>query len=289
MEAVVRAAEEPEAFMEIRDKSVIITGASEGIGAACARLLTERGARLVLTARSEPKLRQVAGPGAVVVPGDLTEPETRKRVVEAALNQYGRIDILINNAGVGLAEAAWRAPLDLVRRMMELNFFAALGMVQLVVPHMIGQRSGMIVNVSSIAGKVVFPWITPYCASKYALCALSDGLRMELKHWGVRVLTVCPGYVTTGFHEHVLAGEVPAAVRRARSFPISAEQCAQAIIRGIEKEKRTVVVPWLGWLLIGFARLFPRALEAKFAQLYGEHQPSRPEPVAQQRSHDPQA
>jgi len=256
--------------MEIAGKVAIVTGASEGIGAACARLLAERGARLVLAARSEEKLRKVGGPGAVIVAGDLTEAVTRQRLVEQARQAFGQIDILINNAGVGLYQPAWRAPMDQVRWMMELNFFAPLDLIQRVAPVMAEQGRGVIVNVSSIAGKVTLPWMTLYSASKYALCSLSDGVRMELKSRGIHVVSVCPGYVTTGFHQHVLGGDVPPSVKRSRKLPITAEKCAAAIVESIEKEKRTVVVPAAGWLFVAFARLLPWLLDSKLEQLYRE-------------------
>src|SRR4051794_12362363 len=109
-------------YMRIGGKVVLITGASEGIGAACAREFARRGARLSLTARSEDKLKEVGGPGAVITAGDITDGEVRRRVVERTVEQLGGIDILINNAGIGLYSPAWKAPLDEAHAMFELNF-----------------------------------------------------------------------------------------------------------------------------------------------------------------------
>ncbi len=261
--------------MRIDGSVVLITGASEGIGAACARAFARRGARLALTARSRDKLAQVGGPDALTVAGDLTEAAVRRGIVEATLERFGSIDILVNNAGVGLYTPAWQASLAAARRMFELNFFALLELTQLVVPHMQQQRRGAIVNVSSIAGKMAFPWLTLYCASKYAVCALGDGLRMELAPYGIQVTTVCPGHVETGFAGHVLEGGLSRRIERTRKFSISAEHCAEAIVHGVERGARTVMTPRLGWLLVALERLLPGLVDRQMARLY-----HRPEPPA---------
>jgi short-subunit dehydrogenase len=123
----------------------------------------------------------------------------------------------------------------------------------------------MIVNIGSIGGKMVLPWSTLYSASKYAVGALTEGLRMELRHDGVHAMLVCPGYVKTGFQEHVRGGDVPADVLRSRRYAITAEQCAAAIRRGVEREARTVMTPRAGWVLVALARLFPSIVQARMA------------------------
>ncbi len=253
--------------MQIDGKIILITGASEGIGAACAAQFQRRGAKLSLVARNETKLREVGGRDSVITAGDITDPEVRKRAVEATIERFGQIDILINNAGVGLYAPSWQAPLEEVRKMMELNFFSALGMIQQVVPRMKARRSGCIVNVGSIAGKVTLPWLTLYSASKYALGSLTDGLRMELHRDGIHAITVCPGYVSTGFQQHILLGRVPDAVQRTNMFRITAEQCAEAIARGVEKNARTVVTPRAGWAFIILERLFPSLIDDRLEEM----------------------
>ena len=252
--------------MRIEGKVVLITGASEGIGAACASEFARAGARLALTARNEAALLKVGGDG-LIVPGDLTDEAARHEIVARTIERYGSIDILINNAGMGTYQPSWSIPLGDARRLMELNFFALLGLTQLVVPHMQSRRSGMIVNVGSIGGKVVLPWMTVYSASKYALGALTEGMRMELRGSGISTMIVCPGYVQTGFQQHVIAGKAPAPLERGRRFAITAAQCAHAIRRGVERDARTVVTPGAGWILIGLARLFPSIVQARMAEL----------------------
>ena len=254
--------------MEFTGKIVLITGASEGIGAACAHALRERGARLALVARSEGKLRSVAGPDDLVLPADLTRAQDREQAVQQALAHFGRIDILINNAGAGLYAPSWQAPMEDVRRMYELNFFAPLEMIQLVVPGMRARREGLIVNIASIAGKVTLPWLTLYSASKYALGSLTDGLRMELRREGIHTITVCPGYVSTAFQDHVLSGQPPEHVRRTKMFKITPERCALDIVKGMERGARTVVTPASGWAFVVLERLFPSWIDRKLEDIY---------------------
>jgi short-subunit dehydrogenase len=252
--------------MRIDGKVVLITGASEGIGAACAAEFARVGAKLSLTARSEEGLKQ-AGPAALVTAGDLTSGDTRRQVVARTLERFGAIDILINNAGAGTYQPSWNMPIEEARRLMELNFFALLDMTQLVVPHMRARKTGMVVNIGSIGGKMVLPWSTMYSASKYAVGALTEGLRMELRREGVDAMLVCPGYVKTGFQEHVYGGRVPPAVLRTRRYAITAEQCAAAIRRGVERNARTVMTPRAGWILVALARLFPAIVQTRMASM----------------------
>jgi short-subunit dehydrogenase len=254
--------------MRIEGKVALITGASEGIGAACAAEFARAGAQLSITARSEDGLRRAA-PDALITPGDLTRDDTRQLVVERTLERFGRIDILVNNAGAGLYLPAWSAPVEEARRMFELNFFAPLELIRLVVPHMRQRRSGSIVNVGSVAGKATLPWLTLYSATKSALGSLTEGLRMELRGSGLHAMLVCPGYVVTGFQSHVPAGRAPERVIRARRFAISAEECAAAIRRGVEGDRRTIYAPRSAWLLMAAARLLPGATEARMADLNG--------------------
>lgn len=256
--------------MRLDGKVAIVTGASEGIGAALAAGLRERGATLSLVARSEDKLRQVGGKDALLTAGDLLDPATRACAVERTIDRFGRIDVLINNAGAGLYAPSHVTPIDEVRRLWELNFFAPLDLIQRSVVFMKQQRSGVIVNVGSIAGKMTLPWFTLYSASKYAIGSLTDGLRMELRAHGIHTLTVCPGYVNTRFQENVLLGRPPELASPARRWAISPEKCAVDIIHGIEKGKRTIVTPASGWLLIALERLFPALVDRQLERVYSQ-------------------
>jgi short-subunit dehydrogenase len=253
--------------MRIDGRVVLITGASEGIGAACAAVFGKRGARLSLVARSREKLQAAGGPDAQITAGDLTLPEVRQNAVAATLDRFGAIDILINNAGMGLYDPSWNTPLGDARSLFELNFFVPLALTQLVAPHMRARSSGVIVNVSSVAGRVTLPWLTLYSASKYALCSLTDGLRMELKKDGIHTIAVCPGYVKTSFQDHALGGGPPPKIARSKQFAITPAECAEAIARGVERGARTVMAPRSGWLFVLAERLFPSLVDAQLAAI----------------------
>ena len=180
-------------------RTVIVTGASCGIGLATARLFGAEGARLVLNARRADRLEAVAQEtGAQSVCGDITDAAVRTDLVQVA---GGRVDILVNNAGYGEPGPCEAVPIEEARRQMEVNFFAAAEMVRAVLPVMRGARSGRILNVSSIAGRFGYPLFGWYCASKHALEGWSDALRLELAPFGIRVALIEPGPVRTEFFE----------------------------------------------------------------------------------------
>jgi len=168
---------------------------------------------------------------------------------------------------MGFYSAAWNAPMDEARTLFELNFFAPLALTQLVVAGMRERQRGAIVNISSIAGKVTLPWFTLYSVSKFALGSLTDGLRMELKPYGIHAMTVWPGYVKTDFQAHALGTRPPEAVRKGRRFAITAAECAEAIARGLERDARNVVVPRMGWALVALSRLLPALVESRLAAI----------------------
>src|SRR5271163_1985279 len=173
--------------MQIEGSVVLITGASQGIGAACAAAFRSRGAKLALLARNEERLRAVAKGDELVLAGDVTDAEFRAEAVDRTLQAHGAIDVLINNAGTGLYAPAWSASETQVRELFELNLFAPLALSQLVVPGMRQRGRGMLVNISSIAGEITLPWLTLYSTTKHALCSLPDGFRMELeREWSAR-------------------------------------------------------------------------------------------------------
>jgi short-subunit dehydrogenase len=252
--------------MELRGKVTVITGASEGIGAACAQLAHDRGARLALVARSGERLARIAPPNSLVIPADLSEPDQRVTMINRVVEHFGHIDLLINNAGQGLYGATADIPLTEARQLFEINFFAALHICQLAIPHMGG--GACIANIGSVASKMTVPWSTLYSATKYALDSLSDGLRMELAPKGIHVLSVCPGHVRTGFQSHAMRGKPPGPILTSRNrFIISAEECARDIVRAIEREARTIVTPAIYWLPILVGRFFPGLIERRFQKM----------------------
>ncbi len=253
-------------MVSLNGKVIIITGASEGIGAHLAASLQKRGAHLSLVARDENKLAAVAAPGDLVMHGDITEESVRLALIAKTAARWGQIDILINNAGRGSYYTASTTPLDEARALFELNFFAPLELAQLAAPYLL-QTRGTVVNVSSIAGQISLPWLPIYSASKFALAAITSAQRTEWKRDGVHVMGVFPGYVDTDFQAHALGPRPPDRVVQGKRFAISARECAEAIVEGIAHRRRTVVTPRAGWLLVWANRFFPGFVESRMERV----------------------
>lgn len=229
-------------FPGMENKVVLITGASEGIGAACAGQLRKKGAKLSLTALPGPGFQDHSDGQELVSAGDITDDGFRRALVAKTLDRFGRVDVLINAVGVGLYAPPSTVDVELSKRLFDINVFAPLALTQLIIPGMRARGSGTIVNLGSVGGRVSLPWSVMYCATKFAVHAVNDSLRRELSGSGIRVVKVCPGIVDTKFREHVLAGKAPEPVSRI-SRVVSAEQVARAIVSGIESGARTVYVP----------------------------------------------
>lgn len=178
---------------------VLITGCSTGIGRDLAQHLTQSGYTVVATARRVESLHDL--PVALKLPLDVTQADSVSDGVEHALRQFGRLDVLVNNAGYALRGALEEIADEKVRRMFDVNVFGALRMIRAVAPPMRKQRAGRIINLSSIAGKLSTPANGAYSATKFALEALSDALRLELAPFGIQVVLVEPGAIKTHFDE----------------------------------------------------------------------------------------
>ncbi len=178
-------------------KAILITGASSGIGRAAALELLGAGHTVYAGARRVESMVSVGAAGGRLLPLDVTSEADLERVVQTILEEQGRIDVLVNNAGFGLYAAAEDVPLDDARYQLEVNLFGPARLIQLVLPHMREQRAGTIVNVSSMGGEITFPLGAWYHASKHALEAYSDALRQEVKGFGIHVVLVQPGIIRT--------------------------------------------------------------------------------------------
>lgn len=262
----------------IVDRVAIVTGASSGIGAATARALAQARAHVVLAARRQEQIAALAAELAaayavrtLAVPTDMSRPEEIARLVGRTVAEFGRVDILINNAGLGLqGDVADLAPADL-RYLFDVNVFGAVQAMQAVIPPMRSQRGGMIVNISSILGKVVVPSLgmvgssAGYTASKYALNAFSAAARMELRSAGIHVVTVLPGVTRSEFNQHFLVTdrEQPQRVRRTGSLMgvVPPERVAARIVRAIERREREVYITLKDRLFVLAATAAPGLFE----------------------------
>lgn len=235
---------------KLQDKVVIITGASMGIGAAIARLFAAEGARLALAARSLDKLQALADSlGTEVLPlrTDMTDPEQVRDMVRLTAERFGRIDILINNAGVGLYGAFAETPPEQLQQLVATNWLGPAYAIQAAVPYMRKQGGGQIINISSVAGKIPIPWMTTYCSTKSALNAMSYSLRMELQQDNIQVISVCPGRITTTFSKNAFRDS---SSQPLRPGGISADRVARAILRASLRGSREIIVPASNWGLV---------------------------------------
>lgn len=193
----------------IEGKIVVITGASSGLGAATVRLLAEQGATVVLGARRAERIEALAneinnqGGNALAVTTDVTDPQQVKNLVDKAVQTYGRIDVMLNNAGLMPLAPLERLKTDEWDRMVDVNFKGVLNGIAAALPHMKEQESGHIINVSSVYGHKVGPAATVYCATKFAVRALSEGLRQEVKPYNIRTTIISPGAVATELLEQI--------------------------------------------------------------------------------------
>ncbi len=239
--------------MELRECVVLITGASSGIGAACARACAHAGATVVLAARRGEELaglvREIAGQGgrALAVPTDVSRRDEIEKLVAVTLANYGRIDVLVNNAGVGGEGLGLMEVGDAqLQQMVAVNLLAPARCAQAVVPAMRRQGGGVIINIGSVAGEVAVPGF--YTATKFGLRGFSDALRRELRRDRIAVVLVSPGFIRTPMTEGV-------------RFPMPGpEVVARAVLRAIERPGRRVLVPgfyralaYLGKVLPGLA------------------------------------
>jgi NAD(P)-dependent dehydrogenase (short-subunit alcohol dehydrogenase family) len=193
---------------------ILVTGSSSGIGRATAIEAARRGHRVFATARNRNDLADLERPdGLETLALDVTDGASIRTAVETALGRAGQLDALVNNAGYGQYGAAEEVTLDEWRAQFEVNLFGAISAIQAVLPSMRRRREGTIVNVSSVSGRVAIPFAAPYSASKHALEALSDALRIELAAFGVRVVLVEPGPIETRFTERARSMVAPLLAR----------------------------------------------------------------------------
>ncbi|HEX5810200.1 MAG TPA: SDR family oxidoreductase [Anaerolineales bacterium] len=251
--------------MDIQGKVVIVTGASSGIGEATAREFGRQGAKVVLAARRVERLEalsqeiQSMGTGAetLVIPADLSKLEDIESLIDQTLMRFGRIDVLVNNAGFGRLD--WLENLDPVKDIKAQFDVNVLGLVQTTrqaLPVMIKQRSGHIINMGSMASLVATPTYTIYAASKHAVHGFSEALRREVKPWGIDVSMIYPGGVKTEFGEHAGIKRKTKATTP-KFLALSAEEVAQAVVKLVRQPRAMLIIPWLWSLTALINKLFP--------------------------------
>jgi short-subunit dehydrogenase len=252
--------------MEMIGKVVVVTGASMGIGEAIVKVFADEGASVVLLSRDASRAeaaRHRVGhtERTLAMACDVRNREEIDRALALTLHNFDRVDVWVNNAGVGIRDTVADMEESALRELFETNFFGTLACMQAVVPAMRNkEEGGAIINISSVAGHIPVPFMAIYSASKFAMNAIGKGARLELKRDNINVLTVCPGYVSTDFGEHVVANR-KGTVRPQSVRGVTAARVAQAAYRGYRKKKREVIVPWTMIPVIKLYQLFPGLVE----------------------------
>ncbi|SDF08114.1 NADP-dependent 3-hydroxy acid dehydrogenase YdfG [Pricia antarctica] len=235
--------------MDVKNKVIIITGASSGIGEATAMKLAEKGAKVVLTARRESKLKELErkitskGGKALVVSGDVTKKSDYENLIKKTLNEFGTIDALINNAGLMPLSYIKKLKTDEWEKMIDVNIKGVLNGVAAVLPTMIENKKGHIINISSSAAHGYFPGGAVYCATKVAVKMFSEGLRKELApKYGINVTSIEPGAVTTSLMETITDEDIKKEMKEMQKMTfLEPEDIANAIYYALEQPERANV------------------------------------------------
>jgi short-subunit dehydrogenase len=254
--------------MSRRDLSgarAILTGASSGIGRALAIEMARAGVSQVIVARRTDRLAGLAGQIASLggkvetVVGDVTDPDVRRRAVDVAKERFGGLDILVNNAGVGATGRFDQSDEPRLRRVFEVNFFALAEMTRLALPELKRGVRPLLVNVGSILGHRGTPWNSEYCASKFAVHALSESIRAELAAEGVDVLIVSPGTTETEFFATEMMK--PTDTKWPTHAPVSAEYVARRTVAAMRRGRHEIIPFALGRVMVYLNRLSPRFID----------------------------
>ena len=247
--------------MDLHDKVIVITGASSGFGEEIARRCGYGGAQLVLAARSADKLERLADElgarsgRALAVPADVRCEEDVARLAATTLEHFGRVDVLVANAGFGVFDRIAEAPIEDLQEMVDVNLYGTVRCIKALLPDMLRRRSGQVVVMASIAGLVSSMNMGFYSTSKFGLVGMTRALMLELQGTGVGCALVCPGVAATGFQQRADWGKYP---RITRLVSCTSQQVAEATVRAIKRRTSgEVVVPWQGRVLAALSAPFP--------------------------------
>jgi dehydrogenase/reductase SDR family member 7B len=251
--------------MYFRDKVVWITGASSGIGEETAYLFARQNAKLVISSQMTAELIKVKErclllcSDCIEIVFDLLDTSLVSEKVEEVIKRYGRIDILINCGGISQRSLASETPVEIDRKIMEINFFGAVALTKACIPYMIKNNEGHIAVISSITGKFGFPLRSAYSASKHALFGFFDSLRIELANTNIKVTIFLPGRIKTNisFNSLTKEGQLYGKMDDGQNTGMPAEKCAGKILKAIQNKKREVLIGNKEILMVYIKRFFP--------------------------------
>lgn len=251
-----------------KDKVMVITGASSGIGLASARLFASYGARLALAARSIDKLKTLASeissdPSKVLcIKTDVSIEEDCRNLIESTVKYFGRIDFLINNAGISMRASFSNVDLNVIRRLMDVNFWGTVCCTKYALPYLL-ESKGSVTGVISVAGYAGLPGRTGYATSKFAIRGFLETLRMEHQEDGLHVLVFAPGYTSSNVRNAALLadGSPQGTTPKDESNLMSAEEVAQKLALGLYRKKREMILTALGYWDVWFYKRFPRLMD----------------------------
>ncbi len=252
----------------LKDKVVIITGASSGIGLECAKVFAKEGAKVVLGARSTGKLESVVdelrqeGKEAVWVKADVSNENDCRNLISAAINNFGTVDVLINNAGISMRATLEKAELSVIKQVMDINFWGTVCCTKFALPYIL-KNKGVIVGVSSVAGYRGLPGRTGYSASKFAMQGFLEALRTEVFKRGVHIMLIAPGYTASNIRNKALnnEGKVQAESPLNENKLMSPHEVAKHMLKGIEQRKRTIILTLLGKASVFVNKWFPAFMD----------------------------
>ncbi len=252
----------------MENKVVVITGASSGIGKALAENFIMRQAKVVIAARSIDKLKSIkqdlekTGSQVLAVKTDVSVESDCKNLVEAAVQKFGTVDILINNAGISMRSIFENTDLAVVHKLMDINFWGTIYCTKYALPHLLKSK-GSVVGVSSIAGYKGLPGRTGYSASKFAMQGFLEVLRIENMKKGLHVLIACPGFTTSNIRNTALAGDgsQQGESPRDENKMMSSEEVAQHIVKAIQKKKHRLTLTSQGKLTVILNKFFPKFMD----------------------------
>jgi len=262
--------------MSLKDKTVVITGASSGIGKALAEEMAKRGANIVLAARQyvtlceiTAELEKAYGIKALAIQADVSKEEDCEALVKQTILTFGKLDVLINNAGLSMRALFKDLDLAVLKNLMDVNFWGTVYCTKYALPEIL-KTTGSIVAVSSIAGYRGLPGRTGYSSSKFAMNGFMESLRTELLKAGVHVMVACPGFTTSNIRVAALSqdGTAHGETSMEEGKMMTAEEVAQRICDGIEQRKRTLIMTRQGKLAVWVNKLFPAFADKKVFELF---------------------